>query len=117
MRVEQREDHTAVLLERDEVIRLCKPGADADTCIWLVIGGDDGFECLYYCRNVPNLHGQTLEDRWKKGLTVAKRDGCDEIKKIAIKIEPTSVLDNPEPGDIIILPGPQAFNEQNWRFN
>ncbi len=85
MRIEKREDYTAVLLDKDEVMRLCKPGAGADTCIWLVVGGN-GFECLYYNREVPNLLGDTLEDRWRKGLTVAKRNGCDEARKLLFDV-------------------------------
>lgn len=69
-----------ILLEKEEAMRLCRPGAGPDTCIWLVMG-EHGFECLYYNRDEGrNLLGETLEERWKKGLTVAKRDGCDEIK-------------------------------------
>jgi len=70
-----------VLLEKEEAIRLCRPGAGADTCIWLV-AGDKGFECLYFCRDVPNLLGETLRQRWETGKTVAKRDGCPEIEKM-----------------------------------
>lgn len=86
MRVVKKPDYTAILLDSEEVKRLCRPGAGADTCIWLVVGAD-GFECLYYSRDVPNLTGQTLKERWQKGLTVAKRDGCDEISKISGKEE------------------------------
>ena len=72
-------DNKIVSLDIEEVKRLCHPGAGADTCIWLVIG-QVGFECLYYNRNTGrNLIGETLEERWKKGLTVAKRNGCAEI--------------------------------------
>ena len=85
MRIEKREDYTAVLLDQDEVMRLCRPGAGADTCIWLV-AGEDGFECLYYTRSVPNLLGETLEDRWRRGATVAKRDGCDEARKLLFNV-------------------------------
>ncbi|GAI67530.1 unnamed protein product [marine sediment metagenome] len=66
-------------LEKEEVMRLCRPGAGEDTCIWLVCG-KDGFECLFYNRRARSLTGEILEDRWKAGLTVAKRDGCDEIR-------------------------------------
>lgn len=68
-------------LDIDEVKTLCRPGAGADTCIWLV-GGGEGFDCLFYNRRVPSLTGEILEDRWRAGLTVAKRDGCDVIKAI-----------------------------------
>jgi len=70
-----------VSLEKEEALRLCRPGAGADTCIWLVAGAK-GFECLYFCRDVPNLLGETLRQRWEAGKTVAKRDGCTEIEKM-----------------------------------
>jgi hypothetical protein len=85
MKVEKREDYTAVLLDDEEVMRLCRPGAGADTCIWLVVG-EDGFECFYYNREVPSLTGETLGDRWRRGVTVAKRDGCDEAKKLVLDV-------------------------------
>jgi len=66
-------------LDTEEVKRLCRPGAGEDTCIWLVVG-KGGFECLYYNREAVSLTGERLAERWRKGLTVAKRDGCDEIK-------------------------------------
>ena len=68
-------------LDKDEVDKLCRPGAGADTCIWLVVSGE-GFECLYYNRRAVSLTGEILEDRWKAGLTVAKRDGCDVVKSL-----------------------------------
>ena len=58
---------------------ICKMGQGADCCIWLVMG-TEGFECLYYSRDVPSLTGETLKERWEKGLTVAKRDGCDKMR-------------------------------------
>lgn len=68
-------------VSREDAINLCKLGQSADCCIWLV-GGKDGFECLYYNRSEgKNLLGQTLEERWKAGLTVAKRDGCEQVKE------------------------------------
>lgn len=70
-----------ISLEKEEVMRLCRPGAGADTCIWLVVG-TEGFECLYYNRGGTNLLGETLEQRWREGKTVAKRDGCPEIEKV-----------------------------------
>lgn len=69
------------LLDIEEVKKLCRPGHGADTCIWLVSGGK-GFECLYFNRRAVSLTGEILEDRWKAGLTVAKRDGCDEIRTV-----------------------------------
>ena len=66
------------LLSTEEVKTLCRPGEGANTCIWLV--ASKGFECLYYNRQAVSLTGETLDERWRKGLTVAKRDGCDEIR-------------------------------------
>ncbi|GAI79791.1 unnamed protein product, partial [marine sediment metagenome] len=42
-----------------------------------------GFECLYHNRRGITLTGETLEGRWKAGLTVAKRDGCDKVKNFS----------------------------------
>ncbi|GAI64872.1 unnamed protein product [marine sediment metagenome] len=53
------------------------------TRIWLVVSGE-GFECLNYNRNAVSLTGERLDERWRKGLTVAKRDGCDEIREFNI---------------------------------
>lgn len=61
-----------IYLTKEQVLELCKPGEGAETCIWLVVGAD-GFECLYYNRH------PALVDRWKAGLTVAKRDGCEKV--------------------------------------
>ncbi|MBA7627599.1 hypothetical protein ES703_35066 [subsurface metagenome] len=66
-------------LDNEEFLRLCRPGAGADTCIW-VVAGKGGFDCLFYNRRVPSITGEILEDRWKAGLTVAKRDGCEEVR-------------------------------------
>ncbi len=63
------ESHTDIFPTDGEVKRLCKPGAGADTCAWLVIGGG-GWQCV--SMNKPHA----LLDRWIKGETVAKRDGC-----------------------------------------
>lgn len=48
---------------------LCNVGAGADTCIWLVASAQ-GFECTYHNKPLP------LYDRFLKGETVAKKDGC-----------------------------------------
>jgi len=85
MRVEKKETHIEIFLDREEAIKLCRPGAGADTCIWLVVSGK-GFECLYYYRQEGrNLLGETLEERWKKGLTVAKRDGCNVVRRLELE--------------------------------
>jgi len=69
-----------IQLDIEEVKTLCRPGEGADTCIWLVVG--KGFECLYFNRRAVSLTGEILEERWRKGLTVAKRDGCEVIRAL-----------------------------------
>ena len=67
-------------LRREDAINTCKLGQGADCCIWLVMGSDS-FECLYHDRDTGhNLLGETLRERWEKGLTIAKRDGCDRMR-------------------------------------
>ena len=67
-------------VSREDAINVCKLGQGADCCIWLVMG-PVGFECLYHNRSEGrNLLGETLEERWKAGKTVAKRDGCDKMR-------------------------------------
>lgn len=68
----------------EEVKKLCRPGAGADTCIWLVVGRE-GFECLCFNRDAVSLTGERLDERWRKGLTVAKRDGCDVVRALERK--------------------------------
>lgn len=82
MRVEVHDGYKSIFLDKDEVLQLCRPGAGADTCIWLVVG-PKGFECLYFNRfEGRNLEGETLVERWEAGKTVAKRDGCDKVRSI-----------------------------------
>ena len=64
---------TEIKLSPEEFKEFCKPGQGVETCVWAVVSGD-GFECLYY--NKP----LSLFGRWKKGLTSAKRNGCDKVK-------------------------------------
>lgn len=85
MRLGNREGYTAIYLDKDEVMRLCRPGAGPDTCIWLVVGAE-GFECFYYHKDASNLVGDTLVERWRAGKTVAKRDGCDEARKLLLDV-------------------------------
>jgi hypothetical protein len=85
MRIVKREGYTAIILDIEEVKKNCRPGAGPDTCIWLVCGAE-GFECLYYKKDVESLTGDTLIERWRRGQTVAKRDGCDEIKKLLLQV-------------------------------
>lgn len=63
----------------EDAIKVCKLGQQADCCIWLV-AGSKGFECIYYSKDARSLTGESIKERWEKGLTVAKRDGCDKVK-------------------------------------
>jgi len=75
-------DSKIISLSHEEAMKLCRPGAGADTCIWLVVG-EKGFECIFYKRKEGrNLEGETLEERWERGRTVAKRDGCDVVRSL-----------------------------------
>ena len=75
-------DGKTIFLNTEEAKKLCHPGAGADTCIWLVVG-QEGLECIYYNKSGGlNLLGETLESRWKRGDTVAKRDGCDVVRSL-----------------------------------
>lgn len=67
------DDYTDIFPTNNEVTELCRPGAGADTCIWLIMGAR-GWECC--CKHRP----WSLLDRWKKGETNAKRDGCDKVE-------------------------------------
>lgn len=62
--------HTDGFPTDEEVVKLCKPGEGADTCVWLVAGGN-GFQCTCLHKN------WSLMERFDDGLTIAKRDGCD----------------------------------------
>lgn len=79
MKAEIHDGYTSISPTIEEVKELCRPGEGADTCIWLAVG-PNGFECLYYNRGGKSLAGGTLEERWKRGLTVAKRDGCSKVR-------------------------------------
>lgn len=69
--------HTEIFPTNEEVKRLCRPGAGADTCIWLLMGAK-GWECSYH--NKPG----GLVDRWLAGKTTAKRDGCDDVRHLKL---------------------------------
>ena len=76
-----REGGSIVLrLSSEETMRLCKPGGGKDTCIWLM-SGPNGFDCHYFCRP------KGLTSRWVQGLTVAQRNGCDEVKSLDFEKE------------------------------
>ena len=64
--------HTDIFPTNEEVKELCKPGAGADTCSWLVMA-PTGWECL--CLHRPFA----ISDRRDKGTIVAMRDGCDKV--------------------------------------
>lgn len=69
-------------ISKEDAINICKLGQGADCCVWLVTG-TEGFECLYNRKSEGrNLVGETLEELWKRGLTVAKRDGCERMKTL-----------------------------------
>lgn len=73
------------LITKKEAIEICKMGQGADCCFWLVMG-PDGFKCLYEAQEEGRtLTGQTMRQRLDSGLTVAKRDGCEEMISRAIK--------------------------------
>lgn len=75
MKVDVHDWYTDITLTPEEMKHLCKPGMGAETCIWLVLGAG-GFECSCLHRN------SSLADRWEKGETVAKWDGCDFVNNI-----------------------------------
>lgn len=84
MRVETHASYTTIFLDIEEVRELCHVGSGADTCVWLA-AGPKGFECLYYHRHEGrNLEGETLEQMWQAGKTVAKRDGCDKVRNMLL---------------------------------
>jgi len=73
---------TILAVSKEDAINVCELGKGANCCIWLVIGSN-GFECLYHERSTGlNLIGETLEEQWKGGKTVAKRDGCDRVRAL-----------------------------------
>jgi len=75
--MEIQKDNT-ILLDKTDVLDLCKPGESSNTCIWLMVG-PEGFECHYYNRSTG------LVERWCNRLTVAERDGCDKVKDLGLE--------------------------------
>lgn len=73
-----KQDGTFILSGR-EFKNLCKPGEGHNTCIWAVVGSED-FECTYY--NRPT----TLAKRWAMGATIARRNGCEEVKAMNLEV-------------------------------
>ena len=76
MRLEISDWHTDAYPTKEEVTLLCKPGTE-NACIWLV-AGKEGFRCIYNNKS-PFM---TLVQRFEKGQTNAKRDGCNVMKNI-----------------------------------
>jgi len=73
MKAVAHDSYTDIYPTSEEAKELCRLGQGADTCIWLMVDGDG-----WYCasKNRPS----SLVNRWKAGLTNAKRDGCDEVR-------------------------------------
>jgi len=66
--------HTDIFPTMEEVRRFCKPGREDKTCVWM-IQDSEGFRCSRHHK------GFALSDKFRKGLTIAKRDGCDLVNK------------------------------------
>lgn len=64
--------HTDIYPTNEEVKELCRPGKEADTCSWLLMGSN-GWECC--CLNKPPY----LISRREKGEMRALRDGCNKV--------------------------------------
>lgn len=64
--------YTDIFPTLEEVEELCRPGAGAETCSWLILGGK-GFECC--CLHKP----LALIDRKDRGEMIAMRDGCEKV--------------------------------------
>jgi len=64
---------TIIYPDEQEIKEICKVGQGADCCIFLVVGSQ--FECCYYNR-APVLG---LLERARKGLTHARREGCEKV--------------------------------------
>jgi hypothetical protein len=72
MKAKITDQKTEIFLTKEEVMEYCKPGEGANTCVWLMCE-INGFECACKCRPAA------LVDRWIKGETNAKRNGCDKV--------------------------------------
>ena len=76
--LERGEVEKLVLLPtKEQVDTDCRIGQEADTCIWLMMDAVNGWECHYHTRP------ESLLKRWKDGLTSAKRDGCDRVRRMS----------------------------------
>ena len=65
--------YTDVFPTDEEVKEICKPGAGADTCSWLLMG-PNGWECCCLNKN------HSIVNRREKGEMIAMRDGCEKVK-------------------------------------
>ena len=82
MKATKYESYTKILLTKEEVQELCKPGTGPDRCIWCI-----GDECMYH--NRPEI----LVNKFNVGDTVGKRDGCDKVKSFDPSGKPIGELD------------------------
>ena len=69
--------YTDIFLSSDEAKELCKPGAGAETCSWLLVGWN-GWECC--CLHKLSV----LVDLHEKGTMSAMRDGCDAVRDLDV---------------------------------
>ena len=81
MKIHVKEWHTDIYPDDKEIKAesLCNiAGPPKDTCVWLVVAST-GFECT--C-----LHRITiLAERFRRGETNAKKDGCDFVNNLNIQ--------------------------------
>lgn len=66
--------HTQVFPTDEEVLRLCKPGCGADTCIFLTMS-PDGWEC----HGLNKMPIYSMIERAERGETNAQRQGCEQV--------------------------------------
>lgn len=63
------------VIERQHVAKVCSIGTGADTCRYLVAGGD-GFECAKH----QDGFRQEIDRRVASGSFVARGDNCEGLK-------------------------------------
>lgn len=73
-----------IILDKEDVLSLCHPGQEDKSCLWLAVG-NKGFQCTLSSRPFDLL------DRYRKGLTISKRDGCDKVREMLSKEAPESI--------------------------
>ena len=91
---------TEIFPTREEVDSECKIGQGAETCIFLVVGGD-GFEC-HAMNKMPIM---SLIERARRGGTNARREGCERVLRWVMPNFPNFV----EPMEVEIQP-PEESN-------